>query len=65
MERYRIKIKKIYVFDLDGENEKEIKKQINVVMNESRILDLPYINKSVKVSTKKIKKERVKNETNS
>lgn len=63
MERYRIKIVKKYSFDLDGENTDDINSKVDTIMNESHILDLPYVRKNIKVKIRKIRKEN-KNEEN-
>lgn len=57
MERYRIKIIKKYKFDLSGENKEDISSQVNTIMNESHILDLPYVTKNIRVKIRKIRKE--------
>lgn len=57
MKRYRIKIIKKYTFDLSGENKEDINSQVNTVMNESHILDLPYVKKNVRVKIREIRKE--------
>lgn len=56
MERYRIKITKKYTFDLSGENNEDISSQVNTIMNESHILDLPYVRKNIRVKIRKIRK---------
>lgn len=56
MKRYRIKIIKKYTFDLSGENKEDINSQVNTVMNESHILDLPYVKKNVRVKIREIRK---------
>ena len=56
MERYRIKIIKKYKFDLSGENKEDINSQVNTIMNESHILDLPYVTKNIRVKIRKIRK---------
>ena len=50
MERYRIKI-------ISGENKEDISSQVNTIMNESHILDLPYVTKNIRVKIRKIRKE--------
>ena len=57
MERYRIKIIKKYKFDLSRENKEDISSQVNTIMNESHILDLPYVTKNIRVKIRKIRKE--------
>ena len=57
MERYRIKIVKKYKFDLSGENKEDISSHVNTIMNESHILDLPYVTKNIRVKIRKIRKE--------
>jgi len=64
MGRYRIKVIKEYSFDLDGENTEDINSKVDTIMNESHILDLPYVNKKIKIKIKKIGK-RNRNEKNS
>lgn len=56
MKRYRIKIIKKYTFDLSGENKEDVNSQVNTVMNESHILDFPYVKKIVRVKIRKIRK---------
>lgn len=56
MKRYRIKIIKKYTFDLSGENKEDVNSQVNTVMNESHILDLPYVKKNVQVKIREIRK---------
>lgn len=56
MKRYRIKIEKKYVFNLDGENTDDINDKVNTIMNESNILDLPYVKKNIRVKIMKIRK---------
>lgn len=56
MKRYRIKIIKKYTFDLSGENKEDVNSQVNTVMNESHILDLPYVKKNVRVKIREIRK---------
>ena len=52
-----IKIIKKYKFDLSGENKEDISSQVNTIMNESHILDLPYVTKNIRVKIRKIRKE--------
>lgn len=56
MKRYRIKITKKYTFDLSGENKEDVSNQVDTVMNESHILDLPYVRKNVRVKIREIRK---------
>lgn len=56
MKRYRVKIIKKYTFDLSGENKEDVNSQVNTVMNESHILDLPYVKKNVQVKIREIRK---------
>lgn len=62
--KYKIKVIKKYVFNLTGEDKEEVNKKLDTVMNESKILDLPYVNKTVKVSIKKIGKVSERSEAN-
>lgn len=63
MKRYRIRVIKKYIFDLDGESKADINSQLNTIMNESHILDLPYVKKNIQVKIKKVRKEN-RNEKN-
>ena len=63
MRRYKITISKKYIFNLNGENKENINNQVNTIMNESNILDLPYVRKNIKVKIKRIRRKDV-NETN-
>lgn len=56
MKRYRIRIIKKYTFDLSGENKEDVNSQVNTVMNESHVLDLPYVKKNVRVKIREIRK---------
>ncbi len=56
MKRYRIKIVKKYTFNLSGEDKEDINNKVNDVMNESNILNLPYVKKDVKVKIREIRK---------
>jgi len=64
MGRYMIKVIKEYTFDLDGENTEDINNKVDTIINESHILDLPYVNKNIRIKMKKIRK-RNRNERNS
>lgn len=64
MKRYKIKISKKYVFNLSGEDKDEINKQVNTIMNESNILDLPYVKKYIKVKIKRIRRKDINEENN-
>lgn len=58
MKRYRIKIVKKYSFDLDGKDTDDINDKVNTIMNESHILDLPYVKKNISVKIRKIKNKK-------
>jgi len=64
MKRYKIIISKKYVFNLSGEDKDEINKQVNTIMNESNILDLPYVKKYIKVKIKRIRRKDINEENN-
>ena len=57
MKKYKIRITKKYTFTLDGD-------QVNTIMNESNILDLPYVRKNVRVKIKELRSEEGLNEKN-
>ncbi len=64
MKRYKIKISKKYIFSLNSEDKEEINKQVNTIMNESNILDLPYVKKDIKVKIKRIRRKDINEENN-
>ena len=58
MIKYKIKLIKKYSFVLDGENKKDIENQVNTIMQENNILDLPYVRKSLKIKIKELREDR-------
>ena len=64
MKKYKIKITKKYTFTLDVEDRNDINNQVNTIMNESNILDLPYVRKNVRVKIKELRSEEGLNEKN-
>lgn len=58
MKKYKIKLIKKYSFVLDGENKKDIENQVNTIMQENTILDLPYVRKSLKIKIKELREDR-------
>lgn len=63
MDRYKVKLVKKYVFDLDGNNKSDIREQVDYIMTQSRILEMPYVDKTIKINIKKNKRGK-NNETN-
>lgn len=64
MKKYKIRIIKKYTFTLDGEDRNDINNQVSTIMNESNILDLPYVRKNVRVKIKELRSEEGLNEKN-
>lgn len=64
MKKYKIRITKKYTFTLDGEDRNDINNQVNTIINESNILDLPYVRKNVRVKIKELRSEEGLNEKN-
>lgn len=58
MKKYKIKLIKKYSFVLDEENKKDIENQVNTIMQENNILDLPYVRKSLKIKIKELREDR-------
>lgn len=58
MKKYKIKLIKKYSFVLDGENKKDIENQVNTIMQENNILDLPSVRKSLKIKIKELREDR-------
>ena len=58
MERYKVVVIKKYVFDLDGKDKKEVMEQLDYIVNETKLLDMPYVKKDLKIKIKKIRKRK-------
>ena len=65
MKKYKIKILKKYTFTLDAENKLDVNNQVNTIMNESNILDLPYVHRDVRVKIKELRNQEKYNEKDS
>lgn len=57
MERYKVIVIKKYVFDLDGKDKKGVMEQLDYIVNETKLLDMPYVKKKLKVKIKKIRRK--------
>lgn len=57
MERYKVIVIKKYVFDLDGKDKKGVMEQLDYIINEIKLLDMPYVKKDLKVKIKKIRRK--------
>ena len=64
MERYKVIVIKKYVFDLDGKDKKGVMEQLDYIINETKLLDMPYVKKDLKVKIKKIRNAGKKESTN-
>lgn len=60
MERYKVVVYKKYVFDLDGKDKKGVMEQLDYIVNETKLLDMPYVKKNLKVKIKKLRKRKTK-----
>ena len=54
MERYKVIVIKKYVFDLDGKDKKGVMEQLDYIVNETKLLDMPDVKKNLKVKIKKL-----------
>ena len=52
MERYKVVVIKKYVFDLDDQDKKGVVEQLDYILNKTKLLDMPYIKKDLKVKVK-------------
>ena len=57
MERYKVIVIKKYVFDLDGKDKKGVMEQLDYIVNETKLLDMPYVKKEFKSKIKKIRRK--------
>jgi len=60
MERYKVVVIKKYVFDLDDQDKKGVVEQLDYILNKTKLLDMPYIKKDLKVKIKKLKRRKIK-----
>lgn len=60
MKKFKIKVTKKYSFTLEGDTKEDINNQVNNIINETRILDLPYVRKNISVKIKELRKDRNK-----
>ncbi len=58
LNRYRIKLIKKYVFDLDGTSEQDIREQVKYISEKTDILKLPEVRKNIKMKIKKMHERR-------
>ena len=58
LKRYRVKLVKKYCFDLDGVSEEDIIEQVNYIMTQTHLLDMPYVDKIVKLKIRKINERK-------
>ena len=58
MKKYKINVIKRYSFTLDGENKKKINDKVDSILNESQILDLPYVRKDVRIKIRDLRKDK-------
>lgn len=64
MERYKVVVIKKYVFDLDGKDKKGVMEQLDYIVNETKLLDMPYVKKDLKIKIKKIKRKNNEEKSN-
>lgn len=56
MNRYKITVIKKYEFELDGYSESDVRNQVDYILKNTIILDLPYTKKRTTIKIKKINK---------
>ena len=60
MERYKVVVIKKFVFDLDGKDKNGVMEQLDYIVNETKLLDMPYVKKDLKVKIKKLRSRKNK-----
>ena len=60
MKRYKVVVIKKYVFDLDGKDKNGVMEQLDYIVNETKLLDMPYVKKVSKVKIKILRKRKIK-----
>lgn len=60
LNRYKVKLIKKYEFELDGKSKNSINEQVDYIMNQTKILEMPYVKKAVKLRIKKLKRRNKK-----
>ena len=61
LNRYKVKLIKRYDFELDGISEESVKEQVDYIMTQTNLLDMPYVEKRVHLKIKKINEKEKKN----
>lgn len=56
MNRYKVTIIKKYDFELDGYSESDVRNQVDYILKNTIILDLPYTRKRTIIKIKKVNK---------
>ena len=56
---YRVKLMKMYEFELDAQNEEDVKEQVEHIMKFNKLLEKSYVRKTTRVKARKLY-ERVK-----
>lgn len=64
LNRYKVRLIKRYDFELDGTTEQSIREQVDYIMTQTQILDMPYVRKTVRVKVKKTHERGNNNEEN-
>ncbi len=64
LNRYKVRLIKKYDFDLDGRSENDIREQVDYIMTQTKILEIPDVRKTIRVKIKKIHKKEINNEEN-
>ena len=65
LKRFKVKLKRKFEFELDGNSKDDIIEQVDYIMKETNILEMPYVKKKTKISIKKVNKKGEINEKNS
>ena len=57
LRKYKVKLKRKFEFELDGSSKEDVKEQVNYIMSETKILEMPYVKKKTKMSIRKVNKK--------
>lgn len=61
LNRYKVRLNKKYDFELDGKSEEDVREQVEYIMSQIQLLDMPYVKKRVRLRIKKSHERGVSN----
>lgn len=60
LNRYKVKLIKKYEFELNDKTKKGIQEQVNYIISQTKLLEMPYVRKDIKLKIRKLKRRKKK-----